>query len=617
MSYTDLANSVSELNVTNQKLVTEVSKITKNTENFLSPSATNPTTRDDGSSLKVGDRYFNTTVQAEYLYSSSGWKLSTATDFPYINLSNYSELRSYTGTVQNIQITTPGISGLFYYDNTDTTSSDNGGTIFVTTNGRRYKRYFNPDLGISILWFSPPTSSDALVQFNQAAAVAVSLQNGSSSASTPFVVVEGGTYTLSAATTGSVNWWLKPTGKFTTPTTVPGLDFSCERLTGTVVRWTGSNQFTTLIVGDPSMSPNRALTTLGLSNFFPAEIMGVSDNASGGVTGATRTGSRDVYDQATVGVTALAVNDNTNTLKPSYALYSEAVRAPNTGNANAAEMTIANLGNTYVDTPNTTRNATSGETYNLVLTSGASASSGAQNSTGAIMLDGKASGAYDCGIMFKRYAVPTNKAISLWENHRITWYGVGDQDVEREGVRVAGIVNTAEQGQLNLNVWDNPSTSWRGVSLLPSALYPTNDNVMSIGTASFRTSVVYSATGAIQTSDENYKTEIKDIDDIILDAWESINYCQYKFKDSFEEKGGLARLHFGLIAQKVKECFEKQGLDAFQYGLLCYDEWEDNGSTPAGSRYGIRYEEALVLECALLRRTTKNLEQRLRNLEGQ
>ncbi|WP_167524233.1 hypothetical protein, partial [Pseudomonas juntendi] len=36
----------------------------------------------------------------------------------------------------------------------------------------------------------------------------------------------------------------------------------------------------------------------------------------------------------------------------------------------------------------------------------------------------------------------------------------------------------------------------------------------------------------------------------------------------------------------------------------------------AGSRYGIRYEEALVLEAALMRRTTKRLEERLALIES-
>ena len=68
-----------------------------------------------------------------------------------------------------------------------------------------------------------------------------------------------------------------------------------------------------------------------------------------------------------------------------------------------------------------------------------------------------------------------------------------------------------------------------------------------------------------------------------------------------------------MIAQEVKAAFESEGLDPFAYGILCYDEWDeeeevlgDDGAIisekkEAGSRYGIRYEEALILECAYLR----------------
>lgn len=83
----------------------------------------------------------------------------------------------------------------------------------------------------------------------------------------------------------------------------------------------------------------------------------------------------------------------------------------------------------------------------------------------------------------------------------------------------------------------------------------------------------------------------------------------------------------------MRDAFESEGLDAFAYGLLCYDEWpaeyedvteerefvttDDEGVehvakrfvptgerrliAEAGNRYGIRYEEALALECAYLR----------------
>ena len=90
----------------------------------------------------------------------------------------------------------------------------------------------------------------------------------------------------------------------------------------------------------------------------------------------------------------------------------------------------------------------------------------------------------------------------------------------------------------------------------------------------------------------------------------------------------------------MKAAFEAEGLDASRYGLFCHDAWEDeyedvevidepevvaeDGAvtpakthiehrlvTPAGDRYGIRYEEALALECAYQRWRLAQIEARL------
>jgi len=94
---------------------------------------------------------------------------------------------------------------------------------------------------------------------------------------------------------------------------------------------------------------------------------------------------------------------------------------------------------------------------------------------------------------------------------------------------------------------------------------------------------------------------ISQIDDPLMQAWGDVQYVKFKFKDAIERKGNGARWHFGLIAQRVKEAFENRGLDPFAYGILCYDEWPAEDDIEAGNRYGIRYEEALALECAYLR----------------
>lgn len=160
---------------------------------------------------------------------------------------------------------------------------------------------------------------------------------------------------------------------------------------------------------------------------------------------------------------------------------------------------------------------------------------------------------------------------------------------------------------------------------------PEVDNVTSLGggAAANRWTVVYATTGAINTSDETEKEQIEAIPDAVLDAWHDVEWVRYKWRDAVASKGDDARWHYGAIAQRVKAAFEAHGLDPFDHGLLCYDRWdaadEERIRDPevrdregavihpaawrviqparaAGERYGLRYEEALVLEAALMRR---------------
>lgn len=145
------------------------------------------------------------------------------------------------------------------------------------------------------------------------------------------------------------------------------------------------------------------------------------------------------------------------------------------------------------------------------------------------------------------------------------------------------------------------------VALAESNWVPGADNNKSLGVGSFRWSEIYAGNATINTSDEREKQQIASIDERVFRAWAKVSFVQYKWNKAVDEKGDKARIHFGVIAQRVIDAFASEGLDAADYGLLCYDEWpallDAAGSelAPAGSRYGIRYDEALALECAYLR----------------
>lgn len=201
-----------------------------------------------------------------------------------------------------------------------------------------------------------------------------------------------------------------------------------------------------------------------------------------------------------------------------------------------------------------------------------------------------------------------------------------------EGFRVASYKTNAEgKSVLEARVlYISPSSSGGNFG-------PGDDGARKCGFSSNRWSEIFAVTGAVNTSDEREKTAIVDPDDALMRAWSKVAFKAFQFKDAVEKKGADARLHVGVIAQQVIEAFASEGLDATRYGLLCYDKWEDeyedvevidapeivadDGTvtpavthvehrlvTPAGDRYGIRYEEALALEAAYQRWKLQKIE---------
>ena len=158
---------------------------------------------------------------------------------------------------------------------------------------------------------------------------------------------------------------------------------------------------------------------------------------------------------------------------------------------------------------------------------------------------------------------------------------------------------------------------------------PLTTNAVSLGGGSNEWSHVYAHTGTVETSDERLKQDIAPIPEAVLRAWGRVQFQQYRLRDSVEEKGENARIHTGMVAQRIKEAFEAEGLDPFRYGLLCYDEWEERPAETdgegvvvvpaqaAGNKYALRYDECLSLECAYQRWKLQQIEARLAALEVQ
>jgi hypothetical protein len=140
------------------------------------------------------------------------------------------------------------------------------------------------------------------------------------------------------------------------------------------------------------------------------------------------------------------------------------------------------------------------------------------------------------------------------------------------------------------------------------------DGNVGLGTASARFSEVFAATGTINTSDVREKQDVRDLTDAERRVAQAVKGLlrAYRWKDAVAVKGDAARIHFGVMAQDVIGAFEADGLDPFAYGVVCFDEWEaepeetdENGNvtreaTPAGNRYGVRYDQLMAFVLAAL-----------------
>ena len=143
---------------------------------------------------------------------------------------------------------------------------------------------------------------------------------------------------------------------------------------------------------------------------------------------------------------------------------------------------------------------------------------------------------------------------------------------------------------------------------------PNADDAYSLGTASRRWSVVYAATGTINTSDEKSKQDIEDLSEaekqVALKLKKLIR--KFRFKNAVAVKGDDARIHVGVIAQDVIEAFKSEGLDPMRYGVVCYDEWDEQPEMldtegnvikeyrAKGDSYGVRYEELFAFVISAL-----------------
>lgn len=387
---------------------------------------------------------------------------------------------------------------------------------------------------------------------------------------------------------------------------------------------------------------------------------------------------------AALGVAGTAINDDTSGSRSSvWALYGSAIRNAGTiGASHGLELDIANRGNEREMYPNSM--FPNGQTDALWLGSGGELTQAGEvlNAASAaigIIANDKTAGKtarFLKGIVFGSNSLKGTDgestgqgvAIAFGNRHSMSWYNNANQKTaeilsttenETKALRLTftdfGVsFNRLSQAQPVFSVEAGPTNPVNYIAVRPqatanppalgvagsdadidlrlspkgagtvrvdTAITPTSPNTNTVGSATRPWSGGFTQTAYTVTSDEDCKSDPLEITDAILDAAEEVQLVQYQYLDRIEEKGNDgARWHFGAIAQRYVEAFERHGLDAHRFGFICYDEWgdspavidEDTGDviTPAieaGSRYGIRYEEMLVMEAALQRRNYARL----------
>jgi len=176
---------------------------------------------------------------------------------------------------------------------------------------------------------------------------------------------------------------------------------------------------------------------------------------------------------------------------------------------------------------------------------------------------------------------------------------------------------------------------------------PASNNSISLGSSGLKWKDVYCATGAFNGSDRRLKQSIGEVDESVMRAWSRVSFKAFKFIDAVQKKGeAAARLHVGVIAQEIVEAFASEGLDAFRYGLIGWNSFEDqyedvevedepaifdeNGLmisdakthfektlvSAAHDEYIVRYSELLALECAYQRWLGEKRDARIAEIEA-
>lgn len=150
-------------------------------------------------------------VQGGVTKAFSIQQLIAANGAASLQVPDYASVRAITSNITSVYVTgylgstsPSGIAGIFVRDDTDTTSTDNGGTILVSTNGKRWKRSFSGIVQASWFGASPSATGAANATAFQAAFTAFGGANMGYGMASVSLQIEG-TYNFTGNLTLPVN----------------------------------------------------------------------------------------------------------------------------------------------------------------------------------------------------------------------------------------------------------------------------------------------------------------------------------------------------------------------------------------------------------------------------
>jgi hypothetical protein len=141
--------------------------------------------------------------------------------------------------------------------------------------------------------------------------------------------------------------------------------------------------------------------------------------------------------------------------------------------------------------------------------------------------------------------------------------------------------------------FDNTGNASSRGSFLPGV-----DAAQILGRPTFRWEDAYVVNGVTTGSDINDKQDIAELDEAERRVATAAKGLIKKFRwiKDVQAKGDAARIHVGIMAQELEAAFAAEGLNAFRYGMLCKDDYEEkvNGVMTQKTRYSVRYTELLA-----------------------